>query len=146
MNIRHVRCARLLLGLGIALGAATIPSPTANADNPPNCEQVPWGFLGSLKREICDQPLRKDGSWIRRKVIGVPAHYRNPSSSCSRTYYGSDCTYYPGGQVPDRVDSDETYELRADTVPADEPGHMPDPAPAPPKPKEPAPEPIPEDA
>ncbi|ORA59224.1 hypothetical protein [Mycobacteroides franklinii] len=88
---------------------------------------------------------------MRRQVIGIPAHYRNPSSSCySSGHWGTtDCTYYPGGQVPDRVDSDETYDLRADTVPADEPGHMPDPAPAPPAPKEPTPappEPVSEDA
>ncbi|WP_131815826.1 CDGP domain-containing protein [Mycobacteroides franklinii] len=145
MNIRRARCARLLLGLGMVFSAAAIQAPAANADNPPNCEQVPWGFLGSLKREICDQPIRKDGSWTRRKVIGIPAHYRNPSSSCySSGYWGTtDCTYYPGGQVPDRVDSDETYDLRADTVPTDEPGHMPDPAPAPPAPKEPTPAPAP---
>lgn len=145
MNIRRTRCARLLLGLGIALCAAVIHMPTARADIPPNCEQIRWGFLGSQTRQICDLPLRKDGSWTREKIIGVLAHYENPSSKCySSGYWGTtDCTYYPGRQVPHQIASSETYELRADTVPADEPGHMPDPAPAPPAPKEPTPAPAP---
>jgi hypothetical protein len=67
---------------------------------PPNCESHPWGFFGLTKvRIICDGPIQPDGSWIRRRVIGVPAHYENQSSSCSAGEYYSNCTFYPGGWV-----------------------------------------------
>lgn len=126
----------LLLGLGTVISAATILAPAANAEMPANCESRPWGFLGSENRFICDDPIRADGSWTRRRVIGVPRHYKNATSSCSDSYWGTNCTYYPGGWVDDKITSLDTYEVRADTVLPDEPGHMPDPAPAPPAPAE----------
>ena len=123
-----------LLGLATIIAIATIHAPTARADVPPNCESRPWGFLGSETRQICDQPIRPDGSWSRHRVIGVLRHYVNPSSNCYNSYWGTKCTYYPGGWVDDKVSSDETYDVRADSIPPDEPGHMPDPAPVPPPP------------
>ena len=85
-----------LLGAGIA--AATIGAAPAEADPvPPNCESRPWGFLGLTKRRvICDGPIQPDASWKRHRVIGIPAHYENPSSSCSGGDYYSNCTFYPG--------------------------------------------------
>ena len=85
----------------------------------------------------CDGPIRPDGSWMRTRIIGIPAHYANPSSSCSGGQYYSNCTYYPGGYVPEQDSDNETYVVRQDTVLPDEPGHMPDPAPAPPAPTPP---------
>jgi hypothetical protein len=121
-----------LLGAGIA--AATIGAAPAKANPvPPNCEKHPWGFLGLTKiRLICDEPIRPDGSWMRRRIIGIPAHYEPATSSCSSGSYSSQCTFWPGGWVAHQIDDDEYYPVRAETVLPDEPGHMPDPAPAPP--------------
>jgi hypothetical protein len=127
----------LLLGLGTVIGAATIHAPAAKADVPPNCEARPSGFLGLKTRDICDGPIRQDGSWMRHRIIGIPAHYENPSSDCSSSEYSSHCTYYPGGWVSERDFDDETYSVTASTVLPDEPGHMPNPAPAPPPPPAP---------
>ena len=74
---------RVLSG-AMAAAAALTPAPAAHA-MPPNCTQQPWGFMGSQQRAICDGPIQADGSWMRRRVIGVPAHYEYPHTSC----YGS---------------------------------------------------------
>lgn len=100
----------------LAVGAASA--------TPVNCQNAPWGFLGSQTRTICDGPVRADGSWLRRRVEGWPAHYANPSSSCSGGAYYSNCTYYPGGWVEERDTDDETYVVTPDTVLPDEPGHL----------------------
>lgn len=106
-----------------ALTASTLAAaPMAVAS--PGCESIKWGFLGSQTRVICDGPIRSDGSWMRERVIGVPAHYVNASSSCSHSSYSSNCTFYPGGWVDDRIQSDETYLVTPDTVLPDEPGHL----------------------
>jgi hypothetical protein len=114
------------VGIGAALfgGSLAGPAPAAHA-NSSNCLTSPWGFLGlTKKRIICDGPIQSDGSWWRRRVIGVPAHYVNASSDCSIGSYYSHCTYYDGGWVDDRWDDDETYSVRPETVLPDEPGHL----------------------
>jgi hypothetical protein len=116
--------ALITLATGLAAHSSANPVPV-------NCNSAPWGFLGSKTRLICDGPIRADGSWMRTRVIGIPAHYAYPSSSCSGGEYYSNCTYYPGGYVPEQDSDNETYPVRQETVLPDEPGHMPDPAPAP---------------
>lgn len=137
------RLSLVLLSIAALLTLATgfAPHSKANPANivPVNCNVAPWGFLGSKQRLICDGPIRPDGSWMRTRVIGVPAHYAYPSSSCSGGEYYSNCTYYPGGNIPEQDSDNETYVVRQDTVLPDEPGHMPDPAPAP---RAPAPPPM----
>jgi hypothetical protein len=135
----RIRLLPVLLSLGAVVTLATGFAPHSKADPyvPANCNQKPWGFLGSKTRLICDGPIRPDGSWMRIRIIGIPAHYANPSSSCSGGEYYSNCTYYPGGYVPEQDSDNETYPVRQDTVLADEPGHMPDPAPVPPAPTPP---------
>jgi hypothetical protein len=66
-----------------------------------------------------------DGSWMRHRVIGVPAHTEYPHSSCTSSTYSSNCTYYPGGYVPEVDSDDEWYAVRPETVLPDEPGHLP---------------------
>src|SRR6185312_6300914 len=101
----------LMLSAAAAITASTlIGAPIASAA-PPGCELHPWGFLGTQTRQICDGPIQPDGSWMRRRVIGVPAHYVNASSTCSHSTYTSHCTYYPGGWVGDRITADETYPV-----------------------------------
>jgi hypothetical protein len=122
--ITRLRLATMAVGALMAAAIGGFASP-AHADSvPPNCQEVPWGFLGSKERAICDGPIQPNGSWMRHRVIGVPAHYQNPSSSCSGDSYSSNCTFYPGGYVPE-IDSDnETYPVTPDTVLPDEPGHL----------------------
>ncbi|MGO8940448.1 MAG: hypothetical protein ACLQLO_26195 [Mycobacterium sp.] len=115
--------------IAIALGAGTLAlAPTASANQVPghpNCDVVPWGFLGlTQKRIICDGPIQPDGSWMRHRWQGVPAHYENPSSSCSIGSYSSHCTYYEGGWVEDDVRDDESYRVTPDTIVPGEPGHL----------------------
>ena len=74
--------------------------------------------------------LALGGSWMRERIIGIPAHYEPASSDGSSGSYYSHCTYSPGGWVDAQIDDDETYSVRPDTVLPDEPGHMPNPAPA----------------
>ncbi len=126
--------AAILGASALALGTTVAANQVAVAHASPvpaDCQQQAWGFLGSKTRLICDGPIRPDGSWMRTRIIGIPAHYAYPSSSCSGGEYYSYCTYYPGGYVPEQDSDNETYVVRQDTVLADEPGHMPDPAPAP---------------
>jgi hypothetical protein len=121
----------VLASMGVVATAAIVEAPHAKADPPPNCNVAPWGILRLKTRIICDGPIQPDGSWMRHRIIGIPAHYENPSSSCSSGEYYSNCTYYPGGWVDDQISDNETYPVTAGTVLPDEPGHMPNPAPGP---------------
>lgn len=130
---------RVLLGLvtvGAGIAAAIIAPATAHADQAiGNCLVTPWGIFGlTQKRIICDQPIRPDGSWMRERMIGTPAHYEPATTSCSGGSYYSRCTTYPGGWVEEQVADDETYPVTPSTVLPDEPGHLPASAPAPPPP------------
>ncbi len=55
----------------------------ANADVEPECKNDPWGFLGSQTRTICDGPRAADGSWVRFRMVWVPAHNVPIRTSCS---------------------------------------------------------------
>ncbi|WP_409436642.1 hypothetical protein [Mycobacterium sp. SMC-14] len=128
-----------IVTFGAVAFAGVYSPPVARADLPANCDSRPWGFLGRETRVICDSPIRPDGYWTRNRIIGIPAHYENATSHCSNRRYYSNCTYYPGGWVSTRISSQDTYQVRADNVLPDEPGHMPDPAPLPPPPENSAP-------
>ena len=117
-----------LVGGVLVVGALVGLAPTASA-NPvpghPNCVTDPWGFLGlTQKRIICDGPIQGDGSWMRRRWQGTPAHYVSPSSSCSYGSYSSYCSYSQGGWVDDDIKDDETYVVTPDTIVPGEPGHL----------------------
>lgn len=122
MTANRIRVLLVLVTLGWGLSAAT-----AHADpTPPNCEVHPWGFLGlTQKRIICDDPIRADGSWTRRRIIGTPAYYQDETTNCYGGSYYMRCTTSPGGPVEATIQSDDTYPVTADNVPAGEPGHMP---------------------
>jgi hypothetical protein len=118
---------KTLGALGIAAAIAVIPlaaAGSAHADLPGGCQQVPWGFLGTQVRQLCDGPIQPDGSWVRHRVEGYPAHYAYPTTDCSGGYYYSSCTYYPGGYVAERDTDNETYVVTPETVLPDEPGHL----------------------
>jgi hypothetical protein len=109
----------------VAAASAMVFAPPASAK--PGCESVPWGFLGGQTRTLCDGPMLADGSWMRARVVWVPAHqvpftctYGSYSSSCSGGYF-----------VDESVVSVEKYPVRPETVLPDEPGYL-GPAAAPP--------------
>jgi hypothetical protein len=119
------RLSLVLLSLGAIVTLETGFAPHSHANPlPANCSVAPWGFLGSKTREICDGPVQSDGSWMRTRLIGVPAHYVNPSESCSGGQYYSNCAFYPGGYVSDQYSDNETYPVRPDNVLPDEPPHL----------------------
>lgn len=105
-------------GATIAAAMLVAEPPEASAD--PGCETVPWGFLWSQRRTICDGPILPDGSWNRARIVWVPAHrvpfrctYGTYSSTCSGGYF-----------VPTTNVSEEVYPVRPETVLGDEPGHL----------------------
>lgn len=115
MKIRRIIAATasaLVLG-GTGLAAT---APPAHADG---CQTVPWGFLGSQKRTICDGPLRADGSWDRTRTIWWPSYWVR--GWCSGSAYYMSCT--PGYWMPPGGNQ-ETYPVNPDNVLPDEPGHL----------------------
>jgi hypothetical protein len=117
-----ITAATVAVAASLSWASVTLATP-AHAI-PPNCQAVPWGFLGTQIREICDGPILPNGSWMRHRVEGVPAHIAPASSSCSGGMYSSYCTYDPGGYVAEYDSDDETYPVTPDTVLPDEPGHL----------------------
>lgn len=121
-----VRAVALILTAAVLIGMAVlwIAAP-ARADTIGRCQTGLWGFLFSQRRELCDGPVHADGSWLRRRVIYVPAH--NVPLSCS-TYGGGlyfASTTCSGGYFQPYAEVDrEIYPVTPDTVLPDEPGHL----------------------
>jgi hypothetical protein len=109
----------ILAGLSTITGLAGMPS--ANADVRPGCENIPWGFLGTQTRSICDGPLQPDGSWVRFRMIWVPAHEVPISTSCG-TY---SCTTRGGYWQDEQVFEKVKYPVTPQTVVPGEPGWLP---------------------
>lgn len=111
-----------------AMTAALLSAAPAHAepdpDLGPNCDTVPWGFLGSQRRTVCDGPLRPDGSWERKRSIWTPAHQVPSTTDCYGSSYIS-CTTYGGYFVDMKINDQDTYPVTPDTVLPDEPGHLP---------------------
>ncbi|WP_239706828.1 CDGP domain-containing protein [Mycolicibacterium smegmatis] len=101
--------------------AALSVTPSANADVQPGCESVPWGFLGTQTRSICDEPMRPDGSWVRYRMVWIPAHYVPIRTSCG-TY---SCTTSGGYWQDEQVFEKVKYPVRPETVVPGEPGWLP---------------------
>ncbi|MDG4663705.1 hypothetical protein [Mycobacterium sp. 236(2023)] len=118
---------RLALALAGVILASGLAAPLADAQGS-NCfsDEVRRGIFGLtfLTRTMCDGPILPDGSWMRHRVIGIPAHYRNARSTCTGGSYSSTCTYYEAGWVEDDVWEDDWYPVRPETVLPDEPGHI----------------------
>lgn len=124
----HKRTVRRLLisvGAGALLAAGVIEAiPAAHADTIQGCQTNVWGFLASQRRELCDGPVHADGSWLRRRVIYVPAHQVPIScfTSGGRYFASTNCS---GGYFQPYAEVDrETYPVTPETVLADEPGHL----------------------
>lgn len=127
-TMRRSTARRLLtcVAVGAVLGAAGIEAcaPPAHADTIVGCKTDLWGFLASQRRELCDGPIHADGSWLRRRVIFVPAHQVPLSCFTSGGPYfaSTNCSggYYQPYSEVDR----ETYAVTPATVLGDEPGHL----------------------
>lgn len=115
-------------GVLLGTGAGWLAAPAHADPGYPQCQTVPWGFLGGQNRTICDGPVRADGSWTRGRIIWVRAHYvpMSGSTSCFGTSYISCNTSTWGGYYQPYLETDnESYPVTADTVLPDEPGHLP---------------------
>lgn len=117
-----------LFAVAAAAGFSITAAPCAQAyPAPPGCESIPWGFLASQVRSICDGPQRGDGSWDRARVVWVPAHNVPLRTSCSSsgTYsvYTS-CTTTGGYWVDDAIVATDQYVVFPYNVLGDEPGYI----------------------
>jgi hypothetical protein len=109
-----------------AIGAALLICAPAHADTPsgPDCQTVPWGFLGSQNRTICDGPLHPDGSWTRKRTIWTEAHTVPARTTCYSGTSTLNCTTYGGYFVNESLQDQQLYTVTPDTVLPDEPGHL----------------------
>ena len=120
MSARRVRwlfaaaAAGVLLVCGVGWASDADASPAGAS-----CQTVPWGFLASQRRTLCDGPVRADGSWERLRVVWSPA--RQIPLTCAGVYVVS-CSggYFVGESVVSR----EVYPVTPGTVLADEPQHL----------------------
>jgi hypothetical protein len=95
-------------------------TPVANADVHPGCQNDRWGFLGTQTRSICDGPLQADGSWVRFRMVWVPAHQVPISTYCSSYSCSTSGGYWQDEQVFEKV----KYPVTPDTVVAGEPAWL----------------------
>ncbi|MBE5453531.1 hypothetical protein E3G52_000395 [Mycobacteroides abscessus] len=112
---KRVAAKRLLAtaaASAVLLGIGTAYASDAHAAQ--GCQSQPWGFMGSQTRIICDEPIRRDGTWMRTRAIVWPSRW--VPLRCNYSCWGGYWTE-PGG-------SKETYPVTADTVLPDEPGHL----------------------
>lgn len=76
------------------------------------------------RRTICDGPIQPDGSWVRLREFYTPAHDVPLRTYCTSGSYSSSCTTSGGYWQPRTSLGIEAYRVTADTVLADEPGHI----------------------
>jgi hypothetical protein len=109
--------------MALALGLGMAPAAQADPYGVPGlgCETIHWGFLGSQLRSICDGPVQADGSWMRYRVVWVPAHHVPYSTYCG-TYSSSSAGGY---DVGDNLVARENYVVFPDNVLPGEPGWLP---------------------
>lgn len=96
----------------------------ARADVIQQCKTDAWGFLGGQRRELCDGPLHPDGSWMRQRIIYVPAHQVNRSCSTFGNAYSAFTNCSGGYFQPLTVVTQDVYPVTPGTVLPDEPGHL----------------------
>ncbi|OBI95582.1 hypothetical protein [Mycobacterium sp. 1465703.0] len=110
----------------LVAGALAAAGPAHAAPDPsvgPNCDTVPWGFLFSQRRTICDGPVHADGSWDRKRSIWTPAHTVPITTNCYGSSYVT-CTTTGGQFVPFTINDQQIYPVTPENVLPDEPGHL----------------------
>src|SRR4051812_28806104 len=87
----------------MAAFAGIVWAPSANADVQAGCQNDRWGFLGSQTRSICDGPKQPDGSWVRFRMVWIPAHQVPMSTSCGTYSCNTSGGYWQDTQVFEKV-------------------------------------------
>jgi hypothetical protein len=119
--LRAIRNVILAFMAGIMLVVvAGVLAAAAKADVPCHKQTVPWGFLGSERRTICDTARAADGSWTRERIIWSPAGYVPGGGYCGTW----SCSYTEGYYVQQSVKSDDVYPVNDGDVLPDEPGNI----------------------
>lgn len=73
-------------------------------------------------RQICDLPMREDGSWERWRWFWHPTFVR---SSCGGVYYQGGCPpWLPNDAIPAGQSEVEKYIVTPATIPPGEPGYI----------------------
>lgn len=109
------------IGAALGVAAGLTLAPPANADVQPGCQHDRWGFLGTQTRSICDGPQLPDGSWVRYRIVWIPAHTVPVTTSCGSYSCSTSGGYWQDEQVFEKV----KYPVRPETVVAGEPGWLP---------------------
>lgn len=112
---------RMVFAVSMAAIAGMAWAPQANADVHPGCQNDRWGFLGLQTRSICDGPKQADGSWVRFRMVWVPAHQVPISTSCDEYSCSTSGGYWQDEQVFEKV----KYPVTPDTVVPGEPDWLP---------------------
>lgn len=113
------RTLALAATISAVMGASL--ATTANADVQLGCESIPWGFLGTQTRSICDGPIQPDGSWVRFRMVWIPAHQVPVRTSCGTYSCSTSGGYWQDEQVFEKV----KYPVTPVTVVPGEPGWLP---------------------
>ena len=126
----RISAAIVALGVGLLSASGVAAAPSASA-LPASCEEILWGPFGTQHRLICDGPIGFDGTWLRNRVIGIPAGYRDGSSQCyggavlaGITWGYQHCSNTSAGFYDQVTFSNDTYRVAPNTVPGGEPGHL----------------------
>lgn len=112
---------KMALAVATAAVAGMALAPQANADVQPGCQNDRWGFLGLQTRSICDGPKQADGSWVRFRLVWVPAHQVPVSTSCGEYSCSTSGGYWQDEQDFEKV----KYPVTPDTVVPGEPDWLP---------------------
>jgi hypothetical protein len=112
---------KLAVAVAMAAFAGIAWAPSANADVQPGCQNDRWGFLGTQTRSICDGPKQPDGSWVRFRMVWIPAHQVPISTSCGTYSCSTSGGYWQDTQVFEKV----KYPVTLDTVVPGEPDWLP---------------------
>lgn len=108
--------------VAVAVFAALMLSPAANADPPPpGCARVPLLGLNPKILEVCDGAILPDGSWERARRYWHPQYVH---SSCGGVYYYGGCPQWAHDVIPAERSEIETYTVAPDAIPPGEPGHI----------------------
>jgi hypothetical protein len=113
--------SKFAIGAVLGVAAGVTLAPHANADVQPGCQNDRWGFLGTQTRTICDGPQLPDGSWVRYRIVWIPAHAVPVTTSCGSYSCSTRGGYWQNEQVFEKV----KYPVRPETVVPGEPGWLP---------------------
>lgn len=115
-----------MMAAAAAVTAGLWAAPAGADPPPPGCERVPIFGINPQVREICDEPIQPDGSWMRWRWFSHPEFVHSTCGDYGQFVGGS---YYcppwaPHDTIPAYEGPIETYVVTPDTIPPGEPGHI----------------------